>query len=385
MNDNKSTVMNNAAVQQLRKVPGFDPMKLLRKTISVKTGHPVWKLDLRYKRLWFRLACPNGRMLLKPLRISDQLAIIEAQVYFSKDDPVPAASFASEQRRENIPGGEFLRAAQEDALNMALENAGFGIQFCDVSRDYGGELFGSEVPIQTEVEEAAVEETKALIAEETAAETAPPMDMDSAPTEQHVAETTASDVQNVTDGFTSVAVDVRQEQSVSAAQEEVRFTASAGRSRGRSCRTAAGRVLYGRYGCQRDHAAYDGGRSQGRCGADRHLPRLDARTGRAAPSGEPQVVSLWLRSGGQHSQSRCICSAGQSAAESRMKRQVWMKGCGCYQSRFFAVSVPHYRHCSAAAAQYPQARPGLSVCGLPALRRSSRQALSENVTGRMAL
>ena len=164
MNDNKSTVMNNAAVQQLRKVPGFDPMKLLRKTISVKTGHPVWKLDLRYKRLWFRLACPNGRMLLKPLRISDQLAIIEAQVYFSKDDPVPAASFTSEQRRENVPGGEFLRAAQEDALNMALENAGFGIQFCDVSRDYGGELFGSEVPIQTEVEEAAVE-TKALIAE----------------------------------------------------------------------------------------------------------------------------------------------------------------------------------------------------------------------------
>ena len=41
MNDNKSTVMNNAAVQQLRKVPGFDPMKLLRKTISVKTGS-VW-------------------------------------------------------------------------------------------------------------------------------------------------------------------------------------------------------------------------------------------------------------------------------------------------------------------------------------------------------
>ena len=224
MNDNKSTVMNNAAVQQLRKVPGFDPMKLLRKTISVKTGHPVWKLDLRYKRLWFRLACPNGRMLLKPLRISDQLAIIEAQVYFDKGDPVPAASFTSEQHRENVPGGEFLRAAQEDALNMALENAGFGIQFCDVSRDYGGELFGSEVPVQTEVEEATVEEIEVPstpIAEETAAETAPTMDMDSAPTEQHVAETTASDVQNVTDGFTSVAVDVRQEQSVSAAQEEV--------------------------------------------------------------------------------------------------------------------------------------------------------------------
>ena len=194
MNDNKSTVMNNAAVQQLRKVPGFDPMKLLRKTISVKTGHPVWKLDLRYKRLWFRLACPNGRMLLKPLRISDQLAIIEAQVYFSKDDPVPAASFTSEQRRENVPGGEFLRAAQEDALNMALENAGFGIQFCDVSRDYGGELFGSEMPIQTEAAEAAAvenEEPIAPIMGENVAETAPAMDTDSALAEQPVVETTA--------------------------------------------------------------------------------------------------------------------------------------------------------------------------------------------------
>ena len=190
MNDNKSTVMNNAAVQQLRKVPGFDPMKLLRKTISVKTGHPVWKLDLRYKRLWFRLACPNGRMLLKPLRISDQLAIIEAQVYFSKDDPVPAASFTSEQRRENVPGGEFLRAAQEDALNMALENAGFGIQFCDVSRDYGGELFGSEVPIQTEAAEADEEAAKAPVMAEATAETVSSMDADSASTEQPVVETT---------------------------------------------------------------------------------------------------------------------------------------------------------------------------------------------------
>ena len=195
MNDNKSNVMNNAAVQQLRKVPGFDPMKLLRKTISVKTGHPVWKLDLRYKRLWFRLACPNGRMLLKPLRISDQLAIIEAQVYFSKDDPVPAASFTSEQRRENIPGGEFLRAAQEDALNMALENAGFGIQFCDVSRDYGGELFGSEVPVQTEVEEA----DEAAVEAPTMAETGPTIEANSAPAEQPVEETTAPVVEETPD------------------------------------------------------------------------------------------------------------------------------------------------------------------------------------------
>ena len=212
MNDNKSAVMNNAAVQQLRKVPGFDPMKLLRKTISVKTGHPVWKLDLRYKRLWFRLACPNGRMLLKPLRISDQLAIIEAQVYFSKDDPVPAASFTSEQRRENVPGGEFLRAAQEDALNMALENAGFGIQFCDVSRDYGGELFGSEVPVQAEAAEVVdeAEASKSPIMEETVADAAPIVDTKAASDVQPAAEASGSDVE-----------EAQQEPLLSAAQEEV--------------------------------------------------------------------------------------------------------------------------------------------------------------------
>ena len=63
-----------------------------------------------------------------------------------------------------------------------------------MSRDYGGELFGSEMPIQTEAAEAAVEETEAPIApimEENVAETAPTMDMDSASAEQHVVETTA--------------------------------------------------------------------------------------------------------------------------------------------------------------------------------------------------
>ena len=53
------------------------------------------------------------------------------------------------------------------------------------------------------------------------AETGPTTETDSVPAEQPVVETTAPDVQTVTEGFTSVAADVQQEQSVSAAQEEV--------------------------------------------------------------------------------------------------------------------------------------------------------------------
>ena len=54
----------NATVAALNHVPGFDPLKFLRRTISRKTGEDVMRLDLRYKKLWFRLACPTGRLKL---------------------------------------------------------------------------------------------------------------------------------------------------------------------------------------------------------------------------------------------------------------------------------------------------------------------------------
>ena len=68
------------AAQELRKVKGFEPLKYLHKAVGAD-GSEVLKLDLRYKKLWFRLACPNGRMLVKPLRVTDQFAIFEAMVY----------------------------------------------------------------------------------------------------------------------------------------------------------------------------------------------------------------------------------------------------------------------------------------------------------------
>ena len=49
----------NAAVASLNHVPGFDPLKFLRRTTSRKTGEDVMRLDLRYKKLWFRLFYPQ--------------------------------------------------------------------------------------------------------------------------------------------------------------------------------------------------------------------------------------------------------------------------------------------------------------------------------------
>lgn len=146
MNIPSDTLINTVpSAATLRKVPGFDPLKYLRKTVSEKTGKNVLKLDLRYKRLWFRLACPNGRMLLNPLRITDQMAIYEAMVYMSKEETEPMSRVTSTASVQDAPNGQYIHAAQDAALDEALENAGFGIQLCDFVEGAGRADYGSEI------------------------------------------------------------------------------------------------------------------------------------------------------------------------------------------------------------------------------------------------
>lgn len=75
MNENNSKVSMYEAVpvvSELNKVSGFDPLKYLRKT---KNG---WNLDMKIKKLWFRLKYPAGRTRMVTVKITDQLAIMEA-------------------------------------------------------------------------------------------------------------------------------------------------------------------------------------------------------------------------------------------------------------------------------------------------------------------
>ena len=140
----------NAAVASLNHVPGFDPLKFLRRTTSRKTGDDVMRLDLRYKKLWFRLACPTGRLKLNALRITEKMAIFEAKVYRDREDAEPLSSYVANCTLDATPGGLYVEAAQEEALDTALSNAGFGIQFADVSSE--SEEYGSEVPVGAKVE-----------------------------------------------------------------------------------------------------------------------------------------------------------------------------------------------------------------------------------------
>lgn len=152
----------NAAVASLNHVPGFDPLKFLRRTTSRKTGEDVMRLDLRYKKLWFRLACPTGRLKLNALRITEKMAIFEAKVYRDREDAEPLSSYVANCTLDATPGGLYVEAAQEEALDMALSNAGFGIQFADVGSE--SKEYGSEVPVGVKAEIAKPVQVKTEVA-----------------------------------------------------------------------------------------------------------------------------------------------------------------------------------------------------------------------------
>ena len=119
---------------------GFDPMKLLRKAVSAISGEPVLRLELPYKKLWFRKSHPNGRIYVKPLQLNEKIAIYEAQVFLNRDDNVPFASYTASVSNEGTPDGKYAEKAQYEAVDNALSDAGFGIQVAD-------RYYGSEVPV----------------------------------------------------------------------------------------------------------------------------------------------------------------------------------------------------------------------------------------------
>lgn len=116
------------AVQQLRRVQGFDPLRFLK-----RNANGGIELEPRYQRLWFRLACPDGKMLLDRLRVTDQIAVYEAKVFLSREDNQPITNFTAAVEKTQAPAGRYVQAAQDEALKTALDNAGFGIQLCEIN------------------------------------------------------------------------------------------------------------------------------------------------------------------------------------------------------------------------------------------------------------
>ena len=135
MNENaKGTTMYETVpvVAELNRVTGFDPLKFARRISQPGNPGARLQLDLKYKKLWFRLKYPQGRLKVIPLRITEQIAIFEAKVFFDKKDTEPVSSYIATQNKKDTPGGLYIEYAQRNATDRALDDAGFGLQLVNV-------------------------------------------------------------------------------------------------------------------------------------------------------------------------------------------------------------------------------------------------------------
>ena len=122
-------------VAALNRVEGFNPMELAR--ILTKEGQEdQLYLDVKYRKLWFRLVYPLGKIVSSIRSFTENMAIVEARIYLDKCDAEEnyIANAFSQKFRTNDPnfGDKFLEMAETAAVGRALSNAGLGLQFADV-------------------------------------------------------------------------------------------------------------------------------------------------------------------------------------------------------------------------------------------------------------
>ncbi len=124
--DNSAVVYNaESTAAGLNRVKGFDPLKYVRSTENGAV------LDLPYQKLWFRLRHPNGKIRIFIKNLSEKIAAVEARVYFDRADSEPAANCIISG--VNAEDKVSVAKAQHDAMEKALSDAGFGLQFISVN------------------------------------------------------------------------------------------------------------------------------------------------------------------------------------------------------------------------------------------------------------
>ena len=126
------------AVAALNHVEGFNPMELAR-TLSKEGQEDQLYLDVKYRKLWFRLVYPLGKIVSSIRSFTENMAIVEARIYLDKCDAEEnyVANAFSQRFRTNDPnfGDKFLEMAETAAVGRALSDAGFGLQFADVGEE----------------------------------------------------------------------------------------------------------------------------------------------------------------------------------------------------------------------------------------------------------
>ena len=103
---------------------GFDPKQYAR-TIRDADGQESLYLDVQYRKMWFRLCNPTGKIVKKICTFDGNLAVVEARIYLDRNDaPENFVSNAFAQRfvDPNNPeyGTRYLESAETAAVGRAI-------------------------------------------------------------------------------------------------------------------------------------------------------------------------------------------------------------------------------------------------------------------------
>lgn len=139
-------------IRNLNKVEGFDPRRYMR-VIQQEGQTGKYYLDVAFRKLWFRLKYPEGKIVKKILKLTDQVAIVEARVYLNRNDAeenfISNALAQKYMTADGQFGNKFVELAETAAVGRALSDAGFGLQFADKEDDMDPEV--TEAPFDAQL------------------------------------------------------------------------------------------------------------------------------------------------------------------------------------------------------------------------------------------
>lgn len=124
---------NKVALEELNKVDGFHPAEYLIEIQQEGSDQKQVYLPVQFRKLWFRLKYPNGKIAKKIIALDEKHVIIEARIYTDiekEGNAFISSAFAIRYfDPSTIYGQRYLESAETAAVGRALQDAGFGTQF----------------------------------------------------------------------------------------------------------------------------------------------------------------------------------------------------------------------------------------------------------------
>lgn len=131
------------AIHELNSIAGFDPRNYMR-MIGEGKDNARYYLDVAFRKLWFRLKYPEGKISKRLLKLTEDMAVVEARVYLNykdNEEDYVANAFSHKFKGEDAQFGvKFVEFAETAAIGRALADAGFGLQFADWEKELDPEV-----------------------------------------------------------------------------------------------------------------------------------------------------------------------------------------------------------------------------------------------------